>query len=81
MGNIFESWILQVKSNNLVSVDEKAELEAQKEFYDQIEKEMGEKTAKQLETLKRINIIYLPFMAFSFAVIFWLIGLKNAEMI
>ena len=70
-----------MKPATLVSVNEKIELEAQKEFYDKIEKEMGEKTKKQLETLRRINIIYLPFMALSFAVIFWLVGLKNAEMI
>ena len=70
-----------MKPATLVSVNEKIELEAQKEFYDKIEKEMGEKTTKQLETLRKINIIYLPFMALSFAVIFWLVGLKNAEMI
>ena len=72
---------LQVKPANLVSVDEKVELEAQKEFYKRIEKEMGNKTTKQLETLRRINIFYLPFMALSFAVIFWFVGLRNAEMI
>ena len=71
----------QVKPAKLVSVDEKVELEAQKEFYNKIEKEMGEKTMKQLETLRRVNIIYLPIMALSFAIIFWLVGLKNAEMI
>ena len=70
-----------MKPATLVSVNEKIELEAQKEFYDKIEKEMGEKTTKQLETLRKINIIYLPFMALSFAVIFWLVGLRNAEMI
>ena len=70
-----------MKPANLISVDEKVELEAQKEFYNKIEKEMGEKMTKKLETLRRINIIYLPFMALSFAVIFWLVGLKNAEMI
>ena len=71
----------QVKPANLISVDEKVELEAQKEFYKKIEKEMGNKTMKQLERLRRINIFYLPFMALSFAVIFWLVGLRNAEMI
>ena len=70
-----------MKPANLVSVNEKVELEAQKEFYDKIQKEMGKKTLKKLETLRRINIIYLPFMALSFAVIFWLVGLKKAEMI
>ena len=71
----------QVKPANLVSVDEKVELEAQKEFYKKIEKEMGNKTMKQLETLRRINIFYLPFTALSFADIFLFVGLRNAEMI
>ena len=79
--NILERLNLKVKPANLVSVNEKVELEAQKEFYKKIEKKMEEKTTKRLETLRRINIIYLPFMALSFAVIFWLVGLKNAEMI
>ena len=70
-----------MKPANLVSVNEKVELEAQKEFYDKIQKEMGKKAMKKLETLRRVNIIYLPFMALSFAVIFWVVGLKNAEMI
>ena len=70
-----------MKPANLVSVNEKVELGAQKVFYNKIEREMGNRTMKQLETLRRINIIYLPFMALSFAVIFWLVGLKNAEMI
>ena len=68
-------------SAHLVSVNEKVELEAQKEFYRKIELEMGKKISKQLEHLRRVNIIFLPLMAISFVVIFWFVGLKNAEVI
>ena len=68
-------------SAHLVSVNEKVELEAQKEFYRKIELEMGKKRSKQLEHMRRVNIIYLPLMAISFVVIFWFVGLKNAEVI
>ena len=66
---------------NLVSVNEKVELEAQKEFYKNIEIEMSKKKSKQLERLRRVNLVYLPFMALIFAVIFWFVGLKNADVI
>ena len=62
-------------------MNEKVELEAQKEFYRKIELEMGKKRSKQLEHMRRVNIIYLPLMAISFVVIFWFVGLKNAEVI
>ena len=68
-------------SAHLVSVNEKVELEAQKEFYRKIELEMGKKISKQLEHLRRVNIIFLPLMAISFVAIFWFVGLKNAEVI
>lgn len=70
-----------MKPAHLVSVDEKVELEAQREFYSKIEMEMGHKRVKQLETLKRTNLVYLPFLALTFAAVFWFVGLKNAEMI
>lgn len=70
-----------MKPVSLVSVNEKEELEAQREFYKKIEMEMGKKRSKQLERLRKINLVYLPFMALTFAVIFWFVGLKNAEVI
>ena len=70
-----------MKSANLVSVDEKVELEAQKEFYKKVELEIGNKRKKKLEKLRRVNLIYLPLMALCFVVIFWYVGLKNAEVI
>ena len=73
--------ISQVKPANLVSVNEKEELEAQREFYKKIEMEMGKKRSKQLERLKKVNLVYLPLMALIFAALFWFVGLKNAEII
>ena len=70
-----------MKPANLVSVNEKEELEAQREFYKKIEMEMGKKRSKQLERLRRINLVYLPFTALIFALIFWFVGLRNAEVI
>ena len=73
--------IYQVTPANLVSVNEKVELEAQREFYNKIEMEMGKQRSKQLDRLRRVNLVYLPFMALIFAVIFWFVGLRNAEVI
>ena len=73
--------ISQVKPANLVSVNEKEELEAQREFYKKIEMEMGKKRSKQLERLMKVNLVYLPSMALTFAALFWFVGLRNAEMI
>ena len=77
----FSLFSLQVKSANLVSVDEKVELEAQKEFYKKVELEIGNKRKKKLEKMRRVNLIYLPLMALCFVVVFWYVGLKNAEVI
>ena len=73
--------ISQVKPASLVSVNEKEELEAQREFYKKIEMEMGKKKSKQIERLMRINLVYLPLIALSFVALFWFVGLKNAEII
>ena len=70
-----------MKPASLVSVNEKEELEAQREFYKKIDMEMGKKRSKQLERLMRINLVYLPLIALSFAALFWFVGLKNAEII
>ena len=70
-----------MKPASLVSVNEKEELDAQREFYKKIEMEMGKNRSKQLERLMRINLVYLPLIALSFAALFWFVGLKNAEII
>ena len=57
-----------MKPVNLVSVNEKEELRAQKEFYHKIEIEMGEKRKRKLELLRKMNLVYLPFLADTFVV-------------
>ena len=70
-----------MKPASLVSVNEKEELDAQQEFYKKIEMEMGKKKSKQIERLMRVNLVYLPLIALSFAALFWFVGLKNAEIL
>ena len=66
---------------NLVSINEREELKAQKEFYKNVEMEMGLKKARKLEKIRKVNLVYLPLMALSFAAVFWFLGLQNAELI
>ena len=72
---------LQVKPYSLVSINEKEELEAQKQLYMAIEMKMSAERARKLEKLRKINLIYLPLLALIFVVIFWIVGLKNAELL
>ena len=73
----------QVKSANtaLVTVYEKEELNAQKEYYQKIKQDMGIKRAKKLALLMKLSIVYIPFLALMFAILYWIIGLKQAEVI
>ena len=54
----------------LVSVNEKVELEAQKAFYDKIEKEMGMKRSKKLNFWQNMSLIYAPLFALGFMTVF-----------
>ena len=60
---------------------EKEELQAQKEYYQKIKKEMGIKRAKKLAFLMKLSLVYIPFLALMFAILYWVIGLKQAEVI
>ena len=66
---------------NLVSVNEKEELRAQKAFYEKIHKEMGEKKAKKLAFWRKVSLVYLPIIALTFVAVFWVLGLRNAEIL
>ena len=68
-----------MKPASLVSINEKEEMEAQKQYYNNLEMEMTAERMKKLAKLRRINLIYLPLMALTFVLIFWGFGLKNAE--
>ena len=56
-------------------------MEAQKQFYDEVEKKMTSKSAKKLEFWRTFSLVYLPLLALSFVFIFWVVGLKHAEVI
>ena len=72
---------MQVKPCSLVSINEKEELDAQKQLYMTIEMKMSAERARKLEKLRKINLIYLPMLALIFVGIFWIVGLKNAELL
>ena len=66
---------------NLVSINEKEELEAQKKFYNKIQRDMGEKRVKKLEFWRKMSLVYLPAMAVIFVCLYWFIGLRSAGLI
>ena len=73
----------QVQPTNaaLTSVYEKEELKAQKEYYKKIRQEMGMKRARKLAFLQKLSVVYIPALALLFAILYWVIGLKQAEVI
>ena len=68
-------------NRNLVSVYEKEELEAQKQFYEKIEREMTAKQSRKLEFWRKVSLVYLPLLALGFVSVFWIAGLRHAEVI
>ena len=65
----------------LVSVNEKVELEAQKAFYEKLEAEMGQKISKKLKFLQNVSLVYAPLFALGFMTVYWIAGLKHADVI
>ena len=68
-------------ASSLVSVNEKEELRAQKEFYEKIESEMGRRLARKLAFWKKVSLVYMPAIALVFAAIYWVSGLKHANVL
>ena len=64
-----------------MSVNEKVEIEAQKAYYDKIESEMGQAKARRLQFWQKITRIYTPLFALIFAAVYWVAGLKHANII
>ena len=60
---------------------EEEELQAQKDYYQKIKQEMGIKRAKKLAFLMKLSLVYIPFLALMFATLYWIIGLRQAEVI
>ena len=72
---------VQAIDATLVSVHEKKEIEAQKMFYEKIRQEMGLKRAKRLAFVHKLSIVYIPSLALAFAILYWILGLRQAEVI
>ena len=64
-----------------MSVNEKVEIEAQKAYYDKIESEMGKAKARRLQFWQNMTRIYTPLFALIFAAVYWVAGLKHANII
>ena len=62
-------------------MNEQEELEAQKQFYEKIDREMTAKKSKKLEFWRKVSLTYLPLLALGFVSIYWIIGLRHAEVI
>ena len=50
-------------------------------LYDKIEKEMGMKKAKKLKFWQNVSLIYAPLFALGFMTVYWVAGLKHADVI
>ena len=61
----------------LVSINEREEMTAQKEFYEKIRFEMVERKSKKMAFLKKILLTYNPIMTLTFVIIYWVVGLKH----
>ena len=68
-------------SNDLLSVNEKVEMEAQKAFYDKVNSEIGKARAKKLQFWQNMTKIYTPGFALLFVAFYWFAGLKHANIL
>ena len=46
-----------------------------------IKSEMTKKRTKKLEMMRRFNLFYNPIFVLSFALVYWVAGLRHAEVI
>ena len=64
-----------------MSINEKVELNAQKAFYEKIESEMGRKRLRKLKFCQNVSLVYAPLFALVFMAVYWIAGLKHADVI
>ena len=65
----------------LAPVNEAEKIHAQTEFSRGVNQRKLIKRKKRLELMKKVSLVYIPCMCLSFAILYWLIGLKQAEII
>ena len=67
--------------DKLVSINEREERDAQKMFYNKVEAEMSKRRMKKLQFWKKVSIVYSPLFVLVFMVIYWIAGLKHADIL
>ena len=78
--NIWLSSFYSIKVG-LAPVNEAEKIRAQIEFSRGVNQRKLIKRKKRLELMKKVSLVYIPCMCLSFAILYWLIGLKQAEII
>ena len=68
-------------SQALVSVNEREERLAQAAYYQKVEAEMSRKRKRKLALMKRVALVYNPLAALTFATVYWVAGLRHANII
>ena len=71
----------KVRPAKLVSINEAEELKAQKKFYADIEARMKSERKKRLAFMRRVSLVYNPIMAVVFVFVYWVMGLRHADII
>ena len=56
-------------------------MKAQKAFYDRIKSEMSEKRSRKLEFWQSMTLFYTPVFALVFVTVYWIAGLRHANII
>ena len=74
-------FVWKVRPANLVSINEEEELKAQKQYYASIEAKMKTERRKRLNLMQRVSLVYNPLMAVVFVVVYWVMGLRHADII
>ena len=67
--------------DKLISINEREEREAQQLFYSKIAAEMSNKKKKKLAFWKKVSIAYSPGFVLMFMMVYWIAGLRHAEIL
>ena len=65
----------------LLSINEREEKDAQQLFYKRVDADMNKKKKKKLEFWRKVSIFYSPGFVLTFMMIYWIAGLKHADII
>ena len=68
-------------TNQLISINEREEKDAQQKFYNRVQEEMSKKKKKSLKFVQKVTIVYSPSFVLIFMMVYWIAGLKHAGII